>query len=199
MMNLEERNIAMDRRSIAAPPSFFVVLFEATMTLIVKLLLPSVREKRSAYVVKATPSGDLPAWVGDCEPLDADVHGDSTIFDDLSIDDAPEMRECCFHSLPFTWEVCPTCSGKGKVVPPSIDAGGLTQEDFAADPDFAESYFAGHYDVSCPECLGRRVTPQVNLDACNKVQKLVAKKILRQIEEEEADRRQQAHEAAMGW
>jgi hypothetical protein len=28
------------------------------------------------------------------------------------------------------------------------------------DPDFEESYFAGHYDVTCRECGGKRVVPE---------------------------------------
>ena len=57
------------------------------------------------------------------------------------------------------WEVCGTCEGRGKHVNPSIDAHGLTREDFDEDPDFAESYFRGDYDMPCNECHGRRVVP----------------------------------------
>lgn len=49
---------------------------------------------------------------------------------------------------------CPACNGKGTVVNPSIDAGGLTQEDFEQDPDFAEDYFGGMYNVACMACGG---------------------------------------------
>jgi hypothetical protein len=61
---------------------------------------------------------------------------------------------------PFVWEVCPTCRGKGYHVNPSIDADGLTGEDFAEDPDLAETYFSGGYDVVCYECDGKRVVPR---------------------------------------
>jgi len=61
--------------------------------------------------------------------------------------------------LAFKWDVCPTCDGKGTYVNPSIDAHGLTSDDFAEDPDFAEDYFRGTYDVTCAECCGRRVVP----------------------------------------
>jgi len=56
--------------------------------------------------------------------------------------------------------VCSMCSGKGTTVNPSIDSHGLSREDFEEDPDFAESYFRGEYDIPCPLCLGTRVTPE---------------------------------------
>jgi len=58
---------------------------------------------------------------------------------------------------PFTWEVCPTCDGKGKHVNPSIDAGGISAEEFNNDPEFAEDYCSGRYDVCCYNCGGLRV------------------------------------------
>ena len=59
------------------------------------------------------------------------------------------------------FEVCETCRGSGAVVNPSIDAGGLTPEDFDEDPDFHESYMQGDYDICCPECGGEKVVPRV--------------------------------------
>ena len=53
-----------------------------------------------------------------------------------------------------SWVICPGCSGEGTCVNPSIDCNGLTQEDFDEDPDFAENYFGGLYDVSCAACEG---------------------------------------------
>ena len=53
--------------------------------------------------------------------------------------------------------VCDCCEGSGKVVNPSIDAGGLMRDDFDDDPDFEEGYFSGRYDVKCPSCDGLRV------------------------------------------
>jgi len=60
-------------------------------------------------------------------------------------------------TVKIVWEVCPTCDGRGSHVNPSIDSHGISAEEFADDPDFAESYFAGHYDVPCYECSGERV------------------------------------------
>lgn len=68
--------------------------------------------------------------------------------------------------IPCVYEVCPTCNGKGSHVNPSIDCNGLSAEDFAEDPDFAESYFAGHYDEPCYGCGGNRVVP-VPVEDCN--------------------------------
>jgi hypothetical protein len=61
--------------------------------------------------------------------------------------------------IPIKFEVCPTCEGKGTHVDPNIDAGGLSQEDFDEDPDFAESYRSGMYNQECNGCNGQRVVP----------------------------------------
>lgn len=59
------------------------------------------------------------------------------------------------------YEVCPTCSGSGTVVNPSIDAGGITREAFDDDPQFERDYFGGRFDVKCPSCTGKRVVAAV--------------------------------------
>ena len=51
---------------------------------------------------------------------------------------------------------------------PSIDAGGISQEVFNEDPDFAESYFRGDYDVTCAECKGNKVVSVVQLNDAEK-------------------------------
>lgn len=61
------------------------------------------------------------------------------------------------------WLVCPVCDGEGKTVNPSIDAHGLTDEDFREDPDFAEDYRSGIYDITCAACHGMRVLKQARL------------------------------------
>lgn len=60
------------------------------------------------------------------------------------------------------YEVCPTCSGKGSHVNPSIDSNGLSAEDFYEDPDFRHDYCSGMYDVTCYECKGERVVPAMD-------------------------------------
>lgn len=65
--------------------------------------------------------------------------------------------------------LCPVCEGHGTTVNPNIDGNGLTSEDFADDPDFAEDYMNGAFDIVCRAfdivcraCNGKRVvTPDV--------------------------------------
>lgn len=52
------------------------------------------------------------------------------------------------------WVICDLCGGDGTHVNPAVDSHGLTSEDFDQDPDFAESYFRGDYDVPCRRCEG---------------------------------------------
>ena len=61
------------------------------------------------------------------------------------------------HTVHLQYEVCDTCTGRGKVVNPSIDCDGLTARDFEDDPDFAVAYRSGQYDIPCPCCHGMRV------------------------------------------
>jgi len=74
------------------------------------------------------------------------------------------------EQLPWRFEVCGLCRGNGKHVNPAVDAGGLTREDFDADPDFAEDYFSGTYDVTCARCSGKRVEQVIDHDALTKDQ-----------------------------
>ena len=66
--------------------------------------------------------------------------------------------------LPTKWGVCSVCDGEGKHVNPSIDAGGISAEAFYDDPDFAEDYFGGTYDVTCYRCHGRTTERVVDWD-----------------------------------
>lgn len=66
------------------------------------------------------------------------------------------------HQLPTVWAVCPTCNGEGKHINPSIDAGGLSDYSLSEDPDFADEYLSGAYDVPCYQCSGRRVVKVVD-------------------------------------
>jgi len=83
----------------------------------------------------------------------------------LTLTDA-EGRETA-HDLPAKFEVCGRCKGTGAHVNPAIDGNGISPERFADDPDFAEAYFAGHYDVPCEDCHGQRVVPVIDKDRCN--------------------------------
>lgn len=62
-----------------------------------------------------------------------------------------------YKEYPAEASVCPVCRGKGSYVNPAIDSQGLSADDFAEDPDFADAYQGGRYDVQCRSCQGRRV------------------------------------------
>lgn len=74
--------------------------------------------------------------------------------------------------FPAKFEVCGTCEGRGKHVNPNIDRNGISSEDFAEDPDFEESYFAGHYDQTCNECGGLRVVHAIDTAALSASQQV---------------------------
>jgi len=74
-------------------------------------------------------------------------------------------------TLPGKYEVCPKCEGRGSIVNPSVDGNGISPEQFAEDPDFEEAYFAGVYDIKCPECHGQRVVAVPDVRSCTYAQK----------------------------
>ena len=102
------------------------------------------------------------------------------------------------HTLPAKYAVCDTCGGRGKHVNPAIDASGLTQDDFDEDPDFAEGYWGGRYDVGCYECKGARVVPVPNEDAMNDDERELYDKWIRSENDDAAYDRMCAMERAMG-
>jgi DnaJ-class molecular chaperone len=51
-------------------------------------------------------------------------------------------------------QICPACRGRGSHVNPAIDAAGISSQDFADDPEFADDYMAGMYDQPCNKCNG---------------------------------------------
>ena len=95
--------------------------------------------------------------------------------------------------IPAVYSVCELCDGHGKFVNPSIDAHGIAADEFYEDPDFAESYFRGDYDVPCYRCGGQRVEPVVDEDRATLEQKKIVEGILRDradfVREVEAERR----------
>jgi len=52
------------------------------------------------------------------------------------------------------WHICPACQGEGTCVNPAIDSHGISSAEFYEDPDFAEEYFSGTFDVPCGCCKG---------------------------------------------
>ena len=97
--------------------------------------------------------------------------------------------------LPTKWDVCSVCDGEGQHVNPSIDAGGISACEFDTDPDFAEAYFGGTYDVVCNRCHGRTTERVVDWDALTPEQ---AAAYERQLEEEARDRAYELAEIRMG-
>ncbi len=74
------------------------------------------------------------------------------------------------EQLPSKFIVCPTCDGRGTHVNPAIDDEGISAEQFDDDPDFADAYFSGRYDVMCFECGGNRVVPVPDESRCSSEQ-----------------------------
>lgn len=65
------------------------------------------------------------------------------------------------YGVPATRKaVCPSCRGHGKYVNPFVDGNGISAEEFYQDPEFAEAYFSGVYDVVCEECQGTNVVDE---------------------------------------
>lgn len=87
------------------------------------------------------------------ERLDYELAGCDTE-ETLRDDDQDEDEEAERVEFTGPWMICPMCEGEGTHVNPSIDSHGLTREDFDEDPDFAEGYRKGDYDVACVGCGG---------------------------------------------
>ena len=79
--------------------------------------------------------------------------------------------------VPCKFVVCDVCDGKGTHVNPSIDAHGISAEEFAEDPDFAVAYFDGMYDMQCNGCDGQRVVPEPSDDCPQELKDLVEERI----------------------
>jgi hypothetical protein len=86
--------------------------------------------------------------------------------------------------VPIKFEICGTCQGKGTHVNPSIDSNGLSAEDFAEDPDFAEEYFGGTYDQTCNECGGDRVAPVIDESGVNAETRELLDMVMKQIQDD---------------
>jgi hypothetical protein len=113
-------------------------------------------------------------------------------------DDEDEETEATVQ-FPAVYQVCSLCDGRGNVVNPSIDAGGISSEDFYDDPEFAEDYQSGVYDITCPQCSGKRVEPIVDESRLNDEQKAAMEHMEEAAREEEYDRRTRMAESGYGW
>lgn len=74
----------------------------------------------------------------------------------ILLDDGCEIE----YEFPAHYEVCGRCEGKGVHDPEAFC--GYVNEMMAEDPDFAEQYFGGVYDVQCSVCRGLRVVLTIN-------------------------------------
>lgn len=101
------------------------------------------------------------------------------------------------------FDVCSLCRGKGTHVNPSIDAHGITCEEFDDDPDFREEYMSGAYDVHCYECGGKRVVPVPGDDLASAFlslnDKATLERFMKVLKERVQDRRERAREIEMGY
>jgi hypothetical protein len=91
-----------------------------------------------------------------------------------------------FVALPGENVVCWRCNGAGAHVNPAIDGNGISPEEFHEDPDFAESYFGGVYDITCEECNGDRVVGQANEKAFSQGDREIYKQHLDYLEADRA-------------
>ena len=92
------------------------------------------------------------AW---CEVCEGKMIGPRPVHD-CTYDDEPEGFLCQLEL-----QVCPACDGRGSYVRPSIDAHGITQDEWDRDWSYEdrERYMGGFYDVSCASCKGRTTVP----------------------------------------
>lgn len=113
-------------------------------------------------------------------------------------DEAGELIEELVD-FPAVMAVCSTCEGRGRYVNPSIDAHGLSREDFEEDPDFAEDYMRGAYDIDCMACDGRRVVPEVNRGLCNPAQLETLRLVDEQERQDQQSRAEERYQRRMGY
>jgi len=94
-------------------------------------------------------------WYKDLDERAMRATVEVAVLDDERPDDGgPDEVEVV---IPYRYEACSLCGGKGRHVNPAIDSEGISMEDFHRDPDFASDYMSGVYDVACYRCKGRRV------------------------------------------
>lgn len=118
------------------------------------------------------------------------------IVDELPLLDEEEVESEV--AVPICFVVCPSCQGKGSYVDPAIDAQGLTPEELAEDPEFAENYLqdGGLYDITCAQCRGLRVVPEVDPGRCAPTLVRRVRKLITEIEKMAYDF---VHEQEMGY
>ena len=101
--------------------------------------------------------------------------------------------------FPFEYVVYPTCEGRGSHVDPGVDRDGISRDDFDQDPGFEEDYFSGAYDVTCFQCNGQRVVPEIDEKHLDAKQKVWLEALRKVQEADYAYAEQCAHERRMGY
>ncbi|EDY2030014.1 hypothetical protein GTB64_004456 [Salmonella enterica] len=96
--------------------------------------------------------------------------------------------------MKMMWIICPCCEGEGRVDNPAF-SNGFTQDELNDDPDFAERYFAGVYDVGCSECEGKGKVKVIDRSALSATE---LAELEAEEEEERAYRRMCEMERRMG-
>ena len=108
-----------------------------------------------------------------------------------------EMMDIVY--FPVEMKVCDLCNGKGSHVNPSIDCGGLTQDDWLQDPGFEDDYITGAYDIICNKCNGKRSIPVIDNKCLTDYQKWAICRMQEQFEENEASHAERMNEIRMGY
>jgi hypothetical protein len=101
-------------------------------------------------------------------------------------------------TFPVHFSVCPECQGHGRMVNPSIDAGGISQEEFYDDPDFAEAYLSKVYDIDCSYCKGEKVVPEITISGMSEDMKRKVELLREQQADQEACLAEMMAERRMG-
>lgn len=89
------------------------------------------------------------------------------------------------YTLRVDFIVCPLCRGRGYVVDPAIDCDGISDDYLRENPNFAESYHNGEFNIKCTKCEGKRVV--LDLD---KVRSLLPKSVRKQLAAAEREDRE---------
>lgn len=76
-------------------------------------------------------------------------------------------------TVPAKYEVCHECDGTGRVLCDGLRGVAFSSDEMHEDPDFAEGYFRGDYDVHCDVCKGKRVELAPDEEKLTKRQKLL--------------------------
>jgi hypothetical protein len=95
--------------------------------------------------------------------------------------------------LPAQWVICDCCFGEGKS---SAHLGSFSQEQMNEDPDFAEDYRAGAYDVPCRNCGGTgKIKEVIEMQCTTSEFKRALELMYEKVQYERERRNEQKHES----